>query len=164
MYAKYALSRNFVKDEYPHGTTPFVDFVKWIEKVPVQVGENSPGNKRLRTLGYPPRECEKIIPIFHDGVPYIPLEFYVSDLDTIKYCEDNDIIVIAYKVFGRGKLTTDKLSFLTDLAKKYHKKESQIILNWISSKKNMVVIFKLPKFKIVVLRIAFSNLIHNVIE
>ena len=104
MYAKYALSRNFVKDEYPHGTTPFVDFVKWIEKVPVQVGENSPGNKRLRTLGYPPRECEKIIPIFHDGVPYIPLEFYVSDLDTITCDHYNYFEKTLQKLFDQGKV------------------------------------------------------------
>lgn len=65
-----------------------------------------------------------------------------SDLKTIKYCQDNDIMVIAYKVFGRGKIKTDKISFIEDLSKKYNRTESQIILNWVVSKKNMVALFK----------------------
>jgi diketogulonate reductase-like aldo/keto reductase len=66
----------------------------------------------------------------------------MSDLKTINYCQKNDIIVIAYKVFGRGKLKTHNISLITDLSKKYNKNESQIILNWVASKKNMVAIFK----------------------
>src|SRR3989344_4063598 len=42
-----------------------------------------------------------------------------SDIKTITYCQENNVIVIAYKVFGRGKLTTDKISLILDLSKKY---------------------------------------------
>ena len=38
--------------------------------------------------------------------------YKASDIKTIKYCQDKGIIVMAYKVFGRGKLTTHKISFL----------------------------------------------------
>lgn len=65
-----------------------------------------------------------------------------SDIKTINYCQQNNIIVIAYKVFGRGKLITDKIPFIENLSKKYNKTEAQIILNWVISKKNMVAIFK----------------------
>ena len=64
------------------------------------------------------------------------------DLKTIKYCQENDIMVIAHKPFGRGKIATEKVGLLFDLSKKYSKTEAQIILNWLISKKNTVAIFK----------------------
>jgi diketogulonate reductase-like aldo/keto reductase len=65
-----------------------------------------------------------------------------SDVKTIKYCQENDIMVIAYKVFGRGMIKTNKIPMIQELSKKYNKTEAQIILNWVVSKKNMVAIFK----------------------
>ncbi len=65
-----------------------------------------------------------------------------SDIKTITYCQENNVIVIAYKVFGRGKLATDKIPLILDLSKKYNKTEAQVILNWVTSKKNNVALFK----------------------
>lgn len=70
-----------------------------------------------------------------------------SDIKTINYCQQSNIMVIAYKVFGRGKLTTDKISFIENLSKKYNKTDAQIILNWVISRKNMVTLFKSINFK-----------------
>lgn len=64
------------------------------------------------------------------------------DIKTIEYCQNNNIIVIAYKPFGRGKIKTEKIKLLLDLSKKYNKTEAQIVLNWLISKKNVVTIFK----------------------
>lgn len=64
------------------------------------------------------------------------------DTKTIKWCQENNLLVIAHKPFGRGKVTTEKIKLLSDLAKKYNKTEPQIILNWLISKKNVVVLFK----------------------
>ncbi len=65
-----------------------------------------------------------------------------SDIKTINYCQENNVMVIAYKVFGRGKLATDKIPLILDLSKKYNKTEAQIILNWVISKKNTIALFK----------------------
>lgn len=65
-----------------------------------------------------------------------------SDLETINYCIENNIIVMAYKVLGRGKIITHKIQLISDLAKKYKKTKAQIILNWVISKKNVVALFK----------------------
>jgi len=64
------------------------------------------------------------------------------DLETIDYCQKNDIMVTAYKLFGRGKINTEKIPIFSVLAKKYNKTEAQIITNWVVSKKNVVTIFK----------------------
>ena len=70
-----------------------------------------------------------------------------SDIETIKFCQENDIMVIAYKLFGRGLIDVEKIKLIMDLSKKYHKTEGQIILNWVISKKNMVAIFKSTSIK-----------------
>jgi len=64
------------------------------------------------------------------------------DLKTIDYCQKNDIIITAYKLFGRGKINTEKIPIISVLAKKYNKTEAQIMINWVVSKKNVVAIFK----------------------
>jgi|TARA_Y100000310_G_scaffold293900_2_gene323888 diketogulonate reductase-like aldo/keto reductase len=70
-----------------------------------------------------------------------------SDLKTVKFCQDNNIVVIAYKLFGRGLIDTKKINLIMGLSKKYNKTEGQIILNWTISKNNMVAIFKSTNIK-----------------
>ena len=51
-------------------------------------------------------------------------------------------MITAYKLFGRGKINTEKIPIISVLAKKYNKTEAQIMINWVVSKKNVVAIFK----------------------
>jgi len=69
---------------------------------------------------------------------------WAKDIDKkiAEYCQNNDIIIIAHKPFGRGLVSEQKLPVLDKLAKKYGKTKAQIVLSWIISKKNFVTIFK----------------------
>jgi len=60
----------------------------------------------------------------------------------IRYCQENDIMIIAYKPFGRGLIHTAKIPLVMELSRKYNKTEGQIILKWVVSKKNTVALFK----------------------
>jgi diketogulonate reductase-like aldo/keto reductase len=62
-------------------------------------------------------------------------------IKTIKFCQAHDITVIAYKIFGRGKLLTQPVALLSEVAKEYGRTEAQIMVNWVSSKRNVVAIF-----------------------
>jgi diketogulonate reductase-like aldo/keto reductase len=64
------------------------------------------------------------------------------DLEAYDYCQKNDILIVVYKLFGRGKINIERIALISDIAKKYHKTEPQIMINWVISKKNVVVIFK----------------------
>jgi len=64
------------------------------------------------------------------------------DTQTIEYCQNNNIIIIAHKPFGRGLISKQKIPVLDELAKKYKKTKAQIVLNWIISKKNFVTAFQ----------------------
>ena len=69
---------------------------------------------------------------------------WAKDIDkkTVEYCQNNDIMVIAHKPFGRGLISKQKIPVLDELAKKYNKTRAQIVLSWIISKKNFVTAFK----------------------
>lgn len=68
--------------------------------------------------------------------------FNSIDIETIKYCQRNNIMVIAHKPLGRGKILSEKIEILSDIAVKHGKTEAQVILCWLISKKNVVTIFK----------------------
>ncbi|MFK7780045.1 MAG: aldo/keto reductase [Candidatus Gracilibacteria bacterium] len=60
---------------------------------------------------------------------------------TIPYCQENNIIIMAERPIERGSiLKTHPL--LDKLELKYHKTKAQIAMNWLISKKNIIVIPK----------------------
>lgn len=63
------------------------------------------------------------------------------DLDTFKYCQDNDIMIIAYKIFGRKKIKDEAIPLLNKIGQKNMITQSQVMISWVLSKKNFVAIF-----------------------
>ena len=61
--------------------------------------------------------------------------------EIIPYCQQNDIIVMAYWPIAGGFLAKSG-SLLDKLSKKYGKTRAQIAINWLISKKNIVAISK----------------------
>lgn len=52
----------------------------------------------------------------------------------LEFCEKNNIKFIAYQPLHRGKTEASNNTLLSDLAAKYNKSQSQIILNWLVAK------------------------------
>lgn len=63
------------------------------------------------------------------------------DVDTFAYCQNNDIMVTAYKLFGRDKIKYDKIPLLSEIGKKYNVTDAQVMIAWVLSKKNFVAVF-----------------------
>lgn len=61
--------------------------------------------------------------------------------EIIPYCQENNIVIMAYRPIERGFLLKSN-PLLDDLSKKYSKTKAQIAMNWLVSKKNIVVIPK----------------------
>lgn len=59
----------------------------------------------------------------------------------IPYCQENDIIVMAYRPIERGFLLKPN-SLVDGLSKKYGKTKAQIAINWLISKENIITIPK----------------------
>ncbi len=65
----------------------------------------------------------------------------------IPYCQENDILVIAWRPLAKGELSKPGFKVLDELAGKYLKTQSQIALNWLISKKGIVVVTKASKIE-----------------
>ena len=70
-------------------------------------------------------------------VPYNLLQRNI-ETDLLHYCQKEHITVIAYSPLASGKIVSNQN--LTDIATNYRKSASQIALNWIISKQDVVVI------------------------
>lgn len=65
-----------------------------------------------------------------------------SETDIIPYCQENNILIVAYRPVDRGGLLGSENTLLSELAEKYHKTPAQIAINWLISKKGVVTIPK----------------------
>lgn len=59
----------------------------------------------------------------------------------LQYCQDNDIMLIAWRPLQKGMILENSPLFTT-LSQKYHKTPAQIALNWLISQKNVVTLSK----------------------
>jgi diketogulonate reductase-like aldo/keto reductase len=59
----------------------------------------------------------------------------------LKYCQDNDVMVIAWRPLQKGMLLTTN-ALLDTLCQKYKKTPAQIALHWLLSQKNVVTLSK----------------------
>ena len=57
-----------------------------------------------------------------------------EDAGILRYCNENNIKFVAYQPLHRGKTEASGNTLLNELAKKYNKTQSQIILNWLIHK------------------------------
>lgn len=65
----------------------------------------------------------------------------------IKYCQDNDIFVEAWRPVQYGSLAKKGIAIVDELCKKYNKTPSQIALNWLISQKNVITLTKTGNIK-----------------
>lgn len=62
--------------------------------------------------------------------------------EIIPFCQENEIIITAWKPLVKGKLFREKNKLLEELTEKYNKTLAQIAINWLISKKNIITIPK----------------------
>lgn len=60
----------------------------------------------------------------------------------LDYCKQHGIILSAYRPLQLGQLSTPGISLLDNIAKKYHKTQSQIALKWLVQKDGVITMTK----------------------
>lgn len=81
-------------------------------------------------------------PIVCDQVHY-NLEFREPEhAGLLLYCQENNIILSAYRSVQRGAFSAHPPKILKEMCEKYTKTSTQIALNWLISQKNVVAISK----------------------
>lgn len=51
----------------------------------------------------------------------------------LKYCQDNDVLLMAWRPIQKGILTQKGITVIDELCQKYHKTAAQIAINWLIS-------------------------------
>ena len=64
----------------------------------------------------------------------------VEERGVLKFCQENDTLLVAYRPLQKGELP--KSALLAEIAKKYDKTPTQVALNWLISQGNVVTIVK----------------------
>ncbi|MEX2054537.1 MAG: aldo/keto reductase [Candidatus Colwellbacteria bacterium] len=59
--------------------------------------------------------------------------------EMLPYCQNNDVILVAYRPVNRGELLRPHEA-IDKMAEKYDKTRAQIVINWLVSQKNVVTI------------------------
>ena len=81
-------------------------------------------------------------PIVCNQVHY-SLEFRESEVTgLLKYCQENNVMLVAWRPIGKGKLTAQVPEVVNDICQKYSKTPAQIAINWLVSQPNVVTISK----------------------
>lgn len=57
----------------------------------------------------------------------------------IPYCQESNILVIAWRPFAKGELARPGFKLLDELTEKYDKSQAQVALNWLISKKGLLL-------------------------
>lgn len=60
----------------------------------------------------------------------------------LKYCQKNDVMLIAWRPIGKGNLLQDIPDILKSMCEKYEKTPAQIAINWLISQQNVVTLSK----------------------
>ncbi len=61
---------------------------------------------------------------------------------TIQYCQDHDVMVVAWRPVQKGLFSKEKFAILQKLGAKYQKTGNQIAINWLACQKNVVTLSK----------------------
>ena len=78
---------------------------------------------------------------FFEGVYNLDCKYY-ENTGLLEYCNENNILFIAYQPIRRNKIAQKNYEFLVKLAKKYNKTQNQIMINWIVKEKGILPIIK----------------------
>ena len=73
----------------------------------------------------------------HSGMYNVNIESEI-----IPFCQENDIIITAWKPLVKGRLFREKNKLLEEISKDYNKTLAQIAINWLINKKNIITIPK----------------------
>jgi diketogulonate reductase-like aldo/keto reductase len=61
----------------------------------------------------------------------------------LKYCQKNDVMLVAYRPFQKGMLLEEKNVLMDEMCQKYNKTPAQIGINWLISQENVITLSKM---------------------
>jgi len=76
-------------------------------------------------------------------VSFVQNAFDISDkscMELFNFCQDNEIIFVAFKPFGKGSFFKNNNEIINSISVRYNKTPAQVMLNWLIAHKNLITI------------------------
>jgi len=86
-------------------------------------------------------------PIVTNQVHYNLIYREPERVGLLKYCQENDILLTAWRPVQKGILTKKGTPIVDEICKKYQKTPAQIAINWLISQPNVVTLSKMSDQK-----------------
>ena len=67
----------------------------------------------------------------------------VERKEVLKFCQENDVILIAWRPLETGLLIRQDIPIMDKICKKYKKSPAQVAINWLISQPNVVTLSKM---------------------
>ncbi len=121
---------------------PLIDTMKALVELKDQglvknIGVSNFGIKHLKEA-----QSYSKYPIVCNQVHYNLRVREIEETGLLKYCQDNDIMIAAYRPTEKGKLFEIESPVVVEICKKYNKTFPQIAINWLISQPNVVTLAK----------------------
>jgi len=81
-------------------------------------------------------------PITSDQVHYNVISREPEKDGLLKFCQNNDIMLVAWRPIEKGNLLDNPAELLKQTAEKYQKTPAQVAINWLISQENVVTLSK----------------------
>ena len=119
---------------WPNSSIPIEETLKSLKKLVEDKKVRSIGISNFSVSLMKEAIKKSKIPISVNQVEYHP---YLNQEALLESCKENNVVLTAYSPLARGHVLNDKL--LKEIAKKYSKTISQLVLRWLVQKETIVI-------------------------
>ncbi len=125
---------------FPNPNFPIAETMRAMEAIAKQGLARYIGVSNFSVSKLPEAQACSDIPIVYNQLHYNLIQREIEAKGLLEYCQQNDVIVDAYRPLQQGKLAREGTPILDEMAAKYDKTPSQIALNWLVSQTNVTTV------------------------
>jgi diketogulonate reductase-like aldo/keto reductase len=130
----------YLLHRYPEAGNPIADTMRAMDELVEQGLVKNIGVCNLSPNRFKEVQRHTKIKLVCNQVHYNVQYREIEKLGVLKQCQDEDIMLVAWRPVQKGTLPESDL--IKDLAKKYNKTPTQIVINWLISQDHVVTISK----------------------
>lgn len=130
----------YLLHRYPEAGIPIANTMRALDELVAQGAIKNLGVCNLSPNRFKEAQRHTKNKLVCDQVHYNVQYREVEKTGVVKFCQENDVMLVAWRPVQKGSLPQSTL--LEELARKYNKTSMQIAINWLISQENVVTISK----------------------
>lgn len=127
---------------FPNPEIPIADTLKAMDKLVKEGLVKAIGVSNFKTERFKEAQKHTSHKLVVNQVYYNLVMRQPEREDLLSFCQDNDVLLEAYRPVEKGALLAQPSPILEKMAKKYDKTPAQVAINWLISQTNVVALSK----------------------